>query len=672
MADSPIIWHGFKGDSGHTGYTDQKMDRKLGLQWRFFFSGDYIEPIQVFSDNVYFLDRNCFLYSVKREDSSVNYKKSVATNRSIIGLDASDKYIYVVTGPSFSRDRRNPGEMACIISAWDREKGEKIWENKYPTMMATSPVVIGDTVYFATGLLDPNNTKTVGGDIYFLNGSNGSEINVTHIEEYAFGMGRGYITIAEEILLITGMKFDRSTRNQSPPKLFAINTKTGSQLWAETPLDENKTFGIPAIKGGFVYLMENPAGGGFGGGGGPPGGGGPGGGRQKPEAWLLKIELKTGKNVKTMNIQNENFGNFSPTLAKDAIYINSFTGKIFCISYEMDKIYWTKTYDRFSFYTELTATQNYLYTCLYDGTFLCISKEDGTIQYRYTIGNYGGIPVVSNSEVFVSGEALYCFSLNAKPLLLTEPSSLDFKTLEKGIKKQISFRILYTGIESLEGTVISSVPWLTIKPDKIVGNIQTFFALIDSSKVPDGKQNCEIQINTNFGKKIISVSVEIKVPLPLPLTINIKENLIITNKNRFILTGTTDPLTKVLINGLEQFSDNRGQFSQGLFLHEGKNPIQVEAISKDNRKAYFKSVIQLDTVPPGLEAIFTREEMNGLIRGKTETGALIVMGDQTFTPSPDGSFEIQIPLTVDQTEIILSAKDSAGNITSKIFNIQGE
>ena len=77
-------------------------------------------------------------------------------------------------------------------------------------------------------------------------------------------------------------------------------------------------FGTPSIKGEYLYLTEN-AGFAMGGGGGPPGGGPPGGGRE-PTSWILKIELKTGKVVKSMSFKNEMFGSFSPTLANDAIY----------------------------------------------------------------------------------------------------------------------------------------------------------------------------------------------------------------------------------------------------------------------------------------------------------------------------------------------------------------
>jgi hypothetical protein len=688
FADTTDNWHGFKGDSGHTGFIDQKMDKKLGLQWRFFFAGDYLTPIQVFGDSLYFLDRTGYLYSIKREDSTQNYKVSVVTTRTIIGLDCSDKYIFVATGPAFSRNRQqNAQDSSCLIIAYNRLTGEKIWENKYDGSMITTPIADSNVVYFAIGKTNTTNSKTTGGDLFCLNGLNGEVVYDSQVEEYAFGFGSTYLSMAEGVVIISGMKYDRSVQYRYPPKLFAFNTKTGSQIWTEVPDDENKSFGIPSIKGGFVYVMENPGGGFFGGGGppggGPPGGGGggpPGGGGEPPggdrpgagtranqEAWLLKIDLQTGKVDKSMNIKNENFGNFCPTLAQDAIYINSFTGKIFCINYTLEKIYWTKTYNRFSFNTELTATQNYLYTCLYDGTFICISKEDGSIQYRYTIGKNAGIPVVSGSEVFVSGEALYCFSLNAKPLLLTEPSTIDFGVIKKGLTKQLSFSILYTGLENLSGELLSDTPWLSIKPRKITGNIQTFFAAIDTSKMLEGKQTGSILVNTNFGNKTITVSIEITVPPPLPLTVNIKEDPMITNQKSFTIIGKTEPVTKIVINNLDIYSDYRGQFTHSIMLHEGINLIKLEAVSKDKREAKLEYKIKLDTVPPVLEANIIKDQNQTdqwIISGNTESDVQIYIKDQVYNPSPDGSFTIKIIQELDQSEIIISAKDTAGNVTN--------
>ena len=180
-------WHGFKGGASHTGFVDQTMDRTLGLQWRYFFGGDYIEPIQVWGENLYFLDRTGLLYSLKRADSSVNYKVQAVKNRNVIGLDSSDKMVFISSGPTFSRTRGEARDMSTMITALDKETGVKIWEVKYQTMMMTAPVVQGEKVYIAIGMMDTNFTKTLGGHVYCLNAADGSVLFDTQTEEYAFG-----------------------------------------------------------------------------------------------------------------------------------------------------------------------------------------------------------------------------------------------------------------------------------------------------------------------------------------------------------------------------------------------------------------------------------------------------------------------------------------------------
>lgn len=656
-ADSGPYWHGFKGDSGHTGFSDIKMDKKLALQWRYFYRGDYINPIQLYGENLYFLDRSGFLYSIQTKDSKENYKIAISENRMVFGIDIDNKYIFVTTGPVYSR--RGISDMSCYLTALKRENGEKAWSVKYDSIVSSPPVIWNGRVYCSIGKVDPSFSKTTGGNVYGYDEDTGKEQLNFEIEEYAF-IG-DYLSIAENVIIGQTMKFDRRTRTQAAPKMIAINATTGRQFWVEEPSEEGRTFGMPAIKNSFVYVMENPRGGGQGG-----------GRRRNPEAWLLKIDLVTGKIVKNMNIQNENFGYFSPTLAQDAIYINSFTGKIYCIDYEMEKIYWIKSYDRFSYFTELTATRNYLYTCLYSGEFLCISKEDGSIHYRYRVGNYGGIPVVSGDEVYVSGESLYCFSLHAVPMLLTEPSNLDFDSIKKGESVQKSFRVLYTGIEKLEGKLSSSVPWISIKPLNLSGNIQTCFASVDSSLLEAGIQEGSIVVETNFGTKTIPVKVKVIVPPPLPLSINIKENQI-TNQKQFILIGQTDPQIQVFINSFEIFSDNQGRFFQNISLHEGLNTISVEAISKDGRKASNSGTILMDSIPPMLEAFLDRNPENSLeyiIKGKTEPGVLIHIGEQDYSPNAEGLFVIQYQAMEDQKEVSLVAVDEAGNKTEIVLSIE--
>lgn len=665
FAEGENFWHGFKGNGRHSGFVDQKMSNKLALQWRYFFKGDFLFPIQLYGDDIYFLDRTGAINSIKRVDASVNYqvrvnvedgKKPVEEeNRFVLGIDVCDKFVFVTIGPLFTKKKI---DLTCFLIALDRTTGKKVWYIKYDCLIATPPVVFSNHVYLATGKLDATFSKTTGGDLYCYDVDTQEETFHVSMEDFAF-YGEP-LTYAENVLIAHVIKYDAKAEVELQPKMVAYDSNTGKELWSEAPMDQDRIFGLPSIKEEALYVMENPYfifGGGKG---------------RTPDAWLLKFNIKTGKLLKKMVIPKENFGNFSPTLAQDAIYINSFTGSIYSIDYEMDRIFWAKVYDQFSYFTELTATRNYLYTCLYSGEFLCLSKENGSVAYRYKIGNYGGIPVISGNEIFVSGENLYCFSVNAKPMLLLEPSNLEFGLVKKGETVQKSIRVLYTGIEKLEGKVTSTVPWISVKPPNLNGNIQTCFASIDSSQLEAGIQKGKIVIETNFGTKTVPVNIEVIIPPPLLLKTNLKEEGIVTNQKNFLILGNTESLTKVSINSLEFFSDDQGRFSHVIVLHEGVNHLVISAFSEDNRSASISGFIKLDTIPPRLEAEISKSNTGQnlwSIQGRTEVDSILSIGEETYKPNNNGSFSISYVSKQEQLKFELISEDLAQNQTKIIFHL---
>ena len=648
IAESSIFWHAYKGDTAHTGQYDHLSDKKLALHWRYFFRGDYANPLQVVDDKIFFLDRSGFVCCINRMDGSEVFRVQADEKRLILGMDISRDVIVVATGPIFSR--RGIEEISCVLYAFSLQSGEKLWQKKINVILVTPPIISGNKVWIASGKLDPTFSKTTGGDLICLNTQDGEVLYQTEVEDYAFY--GNYLTMSDGIILSQGLKYDRTSRNQMPPRLFAFAQETGSLLWEQDPLDETRMFGTPSIKDNFVYLTENP---GF-----------FGGTRRKPEAWLLKIDLQTGKIVSTMNIQNETFGNFSPTLSNDAIYINSFTGKIYAIDYQMDRIYWVKEYDRFSYFTELTASRNLLYTCLYNGDLIAVSKADGNVQFRYRIGNYGGIPVVTEDQLLVTGDVLYCFSTKAEPILYTEPTRLHFEQLPYGEVKQLSFRVIYTGLEKINGTISCSEPWLKIRPDKLSTNIQTCFVSLDSSLAPSGPISATIQIKTDHGTKSILVEAEIIMPIPLLLEVNIPETNLLVNRKTFMILGQSEPLTKIYINDWMVFANENGRFSHVVTLKEGVNHFQFSANSKDNRKASLDRVIQLDSIPPDLfiESVErVPDTLTYIIKGVTERGATIEIGEEVFEVEEDGHFSIEIEIEGEAREIEMRIIDTAGNIT---------
>jgi outer membrane protein assembly factor BamB len=672
IASELNTWFSYKGNHAHTGFFNQTTSNKLSLLWKHNFRGDYASPIHVVGKQLYFIDRSGFLCAVNREDGSEIYRKRIHEKRPFVGSDTSEKYISVLAGPIFGR--RGIEDPTNLILLYDRISGEKIWEKTIDAVMVTLPIIHDEQLLFGTGKIDPTYSKTIGGSLLSLNILNGETTWETELEDYAFVLGYP-LTLEGSIVLSQAIAYNRTSQSQFVPLLYAFNTETGKLLWSKKPMEEGRLFGVSSIRNGQIFLLENPGNiaiGGGGGGRGPGGGGPPGRGGRRIEAWLLKIDLQSGETLASMSIENENFGLFAPTLAHDAIYLSAFTGKVYCIDYHLDRTYWVKEYERFSFFTELTASRNYLYTVLYSGDLLCISKETGAIAFRYRIGNFGGIPVLADDQLIVSSDTLYCFSSNAQPTLLTEPTRLFVGKFNEKEKKQMAFRVIYTGLDPLEGSISSSDPWIIIKPNKITQNQQTFFVSIDQNQMQAGLFESSIQIQTNKGNKSIPIEGEfIKLP-PLELSINVPESSFLVNQKLFTISGKTQALIPVWINGLELYSNRDGEFSHDILLKEGANQISIEAHSHDQRKAQLNRTIELDTIPPDIiqiQAIYNPEEEVYYVEGLTEAGASIFSDNGSGTADEYGRFLITLHEVKPGSTIRFTFTDLAQNTSIRIVHL---
>lgn len=670
---TPEVWNSNKGNPSNTGYVDKETSEKVGLKWKYFFTGDMISNIVAIERTIYFTDRNGFLYSVSEKDGSEIYRKRIETDREITGIDIDYDNIYVTTTTRMTR--RNTTQ-SVRISAYSRLTGELSWKIDYnDTAFITSPLRVGESVFIGLGKLDTTTMKTKQGSLVSLNPKTGSENFSTNIEEEALAFMNSTLTGTDEVILAQTVKITsegggggRMRINMNPPKLVAFSALTGKILWQETPTDENMRFGTPSIKGDYLYLTENA---GFAmGGGGPPGGGGPGGGPPRGRemtSWILKIGLKTGKVVKSMSFKNEMFGSFSPTLANDAIYINSFIGNIYSISYELDKIYWTKRLNRFSQLSELISSKNFLYTAIYDGYLNCISKSTGIVRFQYRVGKNAGTPVIIGDSVIISGEAIYCFSVDAEPVLILEPSSLSFGEVLKGNTKQLSFKVIYTGLETLNGKVTSLQNWLLVKPKDVTTNMQTFFAEVNTADLNAGEFEGEILVETNKGEKRVKVYLTVYEPPPLKLNVNLPEGEIFTNSKTLLIIGETEPFAEVDICGLKIKSDQRGSFSHTFKLKEGLNEILIDVFSIDGRSKELKKDVILDTIPPLLELNLSKinivSEKEIKIIGKTEPGSSIKVNDELIKVKEDGSFEKDYAMSNEYEIITITAIDKAMNNT---------
>jgi outer membrane protein assembly factor BamB len=649
--ESPFYFHGFKGNSRHSGYIHQDTSNKISMLWRYSFYGDYITDIQTYGDALYFADHSGYVHAISKKDASVLWKYPLEEKRYVVGIDISTTQMFITYGPIFSR--RGIEDDSCLLYAVDLETGKEKWSKRLEQVLVISPPLVDENnVFVSTGKMNSTFSKTAGGDIHCID-ETGETSYTLSIEDFSFW--GDCLTKSGSVIMGAAIRYDQATRTIVFPHIYAFNMETQQRMWTVKPLGENGFLGTPSIKDDYVYITENPMMMGR-------GRGGP-----TNESWLQKIHIQTGKLEQSMRFEGENFGRFAPTLAQDAIYLCSFTGRMYCINYNLEKLWWEKRFDRYSYFTELMASKNHLYTVLYNGDFLCISKTDGSIKFRYATGAYGRMPVVTGEEVFVSGNVLYCFSENALPVLFVEPSSIIVEETQQGTIVQKQFQVVWTGTDALEGTVTGTESWMQIVPQKITQNIQTFFLTIDTSSLPNGETVSQVLISTNKGNKSIDVMVHVNVPEPLTIQVNIPPEGIITKEKEFTLEGETEPFTILEINSLTSVAYANGYFYERLRLKEGKNPIEIKATAKDGRQAYFAGVIVKDSIPPFLEVdlprIYETTSKIFQVRGKTEPGVRLKIGSKEISLENDGSFEYLYTMSRNEELLRVRSIDAADNIT---------
>ncbi|MFC0234003.1 Ig-like domain-containing protein [Vagococcus entomophilus] len=142
--------------------------------------------------------------------------------------------------------------------------------------------------------------------------------------------------------------------------------------------------------------------------------------------------------------------------------------------------------------------------------------------------------------------------------------------------------------------------------------------------------------------------------------------------NRQVLTGKTEPNTKVIIEKdgkkIQELTSNRnGDFTQTMKDLKFKDKVTVYALDRANNKSEVKIAQVIDTIAPELPSLNKIMNTDKVLTGKTTEPNLkitVSIGSQTFTGVSDaeGNFTINLARTyVVGTKIFAYASDEAGN-----------
>jgi len=183
----------------------------------------------------------------------------------------------------------------------------------------------------------------------------------------------------------------------------------------------------------------------------------------------------------------------------------------------------------------------------------------------------------------------------------------------------------------------------------------------------EGSNKIEV-LATDPAGNTASVSRElILVTQPPQVTVTSPANGVWTKDSMVMVAGTAPAGTSIKINGQAATVNADGRFEREVILQEGENVLKVAA-TDDVGNVTTQEVIarRKSTAPPlsvNVENGQSFQQADVQIIGKTEPGALVLVGGQTVAVSSLGEFQTNVKLLNGDNLLDVTAQDQAGNST---------
>lgn len=138
------------------------------------------------------------------------------------------------------------------------------------------------------------------------------------------------------------------------------------------------------------------------------------------------------------------------------------------------------------------------------------------------------------------------------------------------------------------------------------------------------------------------------------------------------VSGTTEPLAMVSVNGVGGAADGTGSFSVQIGLPEGATSITVVATDAAGHVGSASVSVTVDTTPPVLRLESpTMESATAVnVSGTTEAGATVTVGGRSVVAGADGSFALTVEVIAGTASLTVVARDAAGNTNSQTLSLE--
>jgi flagellar hook assembly protein FlgD len=186
-------------------------------------------------------------------------------------------------------------------------------------------------------------------------------------------------------------------------------------------------------------------------------------------------------------------------------------------------------------------------------------------------------------------------------------------------------------------------------------------------QLAEGSNTLQLSATDPAGN-VATISREIiLVTQPPEIAISAPANDSWTNENLITVAGVVPAGASLKVNGQEATVAEDGQFEREVILQEGDNTLRIEATDDVGNVTSQEIIIHRKTSAPSLSvnvedgSSFQQAEVQ--IIGKTDPGAIVLVGGQGVTVSSLGEFQTTVNLLKGDNLLEVTAQDQAGNTT---------
>lgn len=260
------------------------------------------------------------------------------------------------------------------VYAVSADNSKEVWQFTTDASVLASPAVDSGLVYVGSS----------DGNIYALDATNGNEL-----WSYHAGQSDETVTPTTAVVL-NGVVYSSSSDEISHSYLFALDAKTGAQLWRIQV--NNQLFTNPQVVDGVIYIASSAL--------------SQTGGPSTTDSYAYAFDTKDG----SLHWQSQKISDFipsAPTVTGGVVYFGSRNDNLYALNADSGTEVWHHKASG-AIFASPQVNNGVVYIATSSGiatgnSIMALNASDGSLRWQHAITNYAGANIVVNNNVLYVG-----------------------------------------------------------------------------------------------------------------------------------------------------------------------------------------------------------------------------------------------------------------------------